>query len=202
MKKGWMIVLLVSLGLNLGLGYRLWRVVHAMPEPASARQGAWGQGRGGVHHGRGGFRSADRDSLWRQGMMERRLRRLAMALDLRPEQVEAMRAIQMDQGETVRREGRRLMEMRRDVARLLEAPEPDRDQVRGLMHAMGARRAVLDSLVTETIMRELEVLDPPQRETYLRILPLERGPFPGGGGGPGGGPSVMRDGPGCPPPGQ
>ena len=197
-----MIVLLVSVGLNLGLGYRLWQAIHAAPEDAPVREGTWGQGRGGARHGRGGFRAADRDSLWRQGMMESRLRRLTMALDLRPEQVEAMRAIQMEQGETVRREGRRLMELRREVGALLEQGEPDRAQVRELMHTMGARRAVLDSLVTETIMRELEILDPAQRETYLRILPLDRGRFPGPGGGPGRGRPDFDGWPGCAPPGQ
>ncbi len=176
MKKGWLIVLLLSVGLNLGLGYRLWR--GSGPQTDTEVTGPRG---GCPPH----FIHDRRDSLWQRGMMDRRLRRMAMALDLRPDQAAAMRRVQQENGELIRRQEREVAGLRHRLRGLLTDPATDSLVVRDLMHEMGRRQAGLDSLVTETIMREMEILDPPQRQAYLRMLPLGRSRFAGPGGGPG-----------------
>ncbi len=179
MKKGWLIVLLLSVGLNLGLGYRLWRGARQAAPSVSATPADEAHPR--FAHGR-------RDSLWQRDRMEGRLRHMIRALDLRPDQIAAMRRVQRGNGEAIRRQGWAVGEMRRQLSSLLAHPGADSQQVRNLMHEMGRRQAGLDSLVTETIMREMEILDPAQREAYLRMLPLGRGRFGGPGRGPGPGP--------------
>ncbi|NCQ34741.1 periplasmic heavy metal sensor [bacterium] len=174
-KYGLIILLLLSVGLNLGLGYRLRRGTAEVKEqtPVSLE---------GQHRE---FPRGEPDSLWQRGMMDRRLRHMTEALNLRPQQVRALQDIQRQSGGTVRGRGRDLFEMRRRMRELLMTPQPDPDQVRSVIQAMGRRQAQLDSLVTETIMQEMAVLDPDQREAYLEMLPMGGGRFGGRSRGPG-----------------
>jgi hypothetical protein len=48
------------------------------------------------------------------------------------------------------------------------------DSIRSAVRELTGRKAVLDSLVTETMLQELDSLNPQQRERYLRILPWSR----------------------------
>jgi Spy/CpxP family protein refolding chaperone len=56
---------------------------------------------------------------------------------------------------------------------LVGSPEIDREGVRAAITELGQQQAVLDSLVAETVLQELEVLSPDQRERYLEMLALE-----------------------------
>ena len=186
MRKFWILVLLISLGLNLGLGVRLLRTGGAEEMPLPGRGGA---GRGGPEWER---RAGADSTVWRR-FMDRRLEHLASRLDLRPEQVAAFRTAQMVREEALRGKRRELAAARSRVRLLLGAGDADRPAVRAAMVAIGRRQAEMDSLAAETFLQELEVLDPAQRERYLDFLPEDghRGPGPGPGrgrrgGGPGG----------------
>lgn len=174
-KYGLIILLLLSVGLNLSLGYRLWRGTAVVEEQAPVSVEG--------HHRE--FPRTEPDSLWQHGMMDRRLRHMTEALNLRPQQVQALQDIQRQSGGMVRRGGRDLFDMRRRMRELFKAPQPDPEQVRSVIQAMGRRQAQLDSLVTETIMQEMAVLDPGQREAYLEMLPMGGGRFGGRSRGPG-----------------
>jgi len=173
MKKGWMILLLVSLGLNLGLGMRLVRLGHplALPEVTD------GGGPGGPRW----ERPAPGDSTgWRQ-FMGRRLEHLAARLDLRPDQIVTFQAAQRTTGRDMRQKRHELFEIRARLRNLTSAEAIDRQAVRTAMAEMARRQAEMDSLAAETLLDELEVLDPEQRDRYLDFLP-EAGGRRGGRG--------------------
>ncbi len=175
MKKIWIVALLVSLGLNLGFGYRLWRQRSHTPPDSLARTG----GRVPGH-----MRADKPDSVWRKNLFERRLQHMETALGLRPEQAAALREIERSCGNSIRRGGDQVESLRESVRVMLAESSADTTLVRATLHKMGRRQAELDSLVTETIMREMGVLDPSQRNAYLNMLPLGRRHFRMSGRGP------------------
>ena len=163
MRKGWMILLLVSLGLNLGLGLRLVRLPHplALPEVTA----------GGSRSGQRWERPAPGDSMgWRQ-FMGRRLEHLATRLDLRPDQIATFESAQKTTGRNLRQKRHQLAEIRGRLRDLTAAEAIDRQAVRAAMAEMARRQAEMDSLAAETLLDELEVLDPEQRDRYLDFLP-------------------------------
>jgi Spy/CpxP family protein refolding chaperone len=171
------LVLLVSLGLNAGLA---WRLLRDDPAPARTR---WEQ--------EGRFRPAPGDTqAWRE-RMDHRLHRLAERLDLDPQQLEAFR------GHRARVEGdlraqAQLVEAARAALRQEARREPPQPAaVSAALAAVGRAEAALDSLVAANLRTELELLRPDQQARLLRLLPFERlgsrGGFgPGRGDGPGG----------------
>lgn len=163
MKKTWMFVLLLSLGCNLGLGYRLWQSQNPHILSHSETSGKFGPSRP--------------DSLWRDNMIDRRLQHMTKALHLRPGQVVAMKAIQFSGGEKIRARGRRLKELRDGLRDLLLDQPANPKRLRAAMHRMGREQAELDSMVTETVLDELKILDEDQREAYLDMLPMGRRAF-------------------------
>jgi Spy/CpxP family protein refolding chaperone len=50
----------------------------------------------------------------------------------------------------------------------------DQDQIRAAIAELGQEQAVLDSLVAETVLQEMAVLDPDQRGRYLEVLSFEK----------------------------
>ncbi len=176
MKKGWMFLLLISIGLNLGLGLRLVRLGHpaALPGPGEAE---W-RGRGGSRW----ERPAPNDTTaWRQ-FMGRRLEHLADRLDLRPEQVESLQSAQTTTRRQMRQKRRELFQVRTRLGKLMAAETIDRQAVRRAMVEMGRHQVEMDSLAAETMLGELELLDPAQRVRYLDFLPDRTGRGPGRGG--------------------
>ncbi len=181
MKKGWLLLLLISLGLNLGLGMRLVRSGPGNPPPI-------GNARWGGPDGKPRWeRPAPGDSTaWRR-VMGRRMDHLARQLDLSPEQLDHFREAQ---GVTFRRlqaPRRALLRARTQLRDLMAAEKVDRVAVRRAMAELGRRQAVVDSLVAETVVGELQVLDPDQRLRYLDFLPIAAGHGPGRGPGRAGG---------------
>jgi Spy/CpxP family protein refolding chaperone len=189
---GWLI-LLVSLGLNLGLSYRL------LNRPDPSAEPGFGPGpeeeflRDGQHR-RGGFdegpgrdwRESRRDSnQWRQ-IMEGRLDRVARRLELTPQQVEVFRtAHRSNQPRILAQRGQ--VDAARDHLQVVIAGEgTDPESVRQAISDLGHRQAVLDSLITETLLQEMEILSPEQRARYLQILPVLKGSVSGRGPGRGG----------------
>lgn len=170
MKKGWLLILLISLGLNLGLGLRL----------LGDRGGAGGRDefrRTKEFRGERG-RWASHDSVARKKMFTRRLDHMADDLDLSPEQREAFGKVHLGTGRLLMRK-RVLIGEKRDLLHSLVTDEQiDKESIRAAIADLGQEQAVLDSLVAETMLQEMEVLEPEQRVRYLELLS-----FRGGGAG-------------------
>jgi Spy/CpxP family protein refolding chaperone len=167
MKWGWVLVLLVSLGLNLGLGIRLL----GDREPSSGRREA---SRGGDVR-RSGHRWAEQDSFAREQMFDRRLDRIAEALELAPGQREVFREVHLKTGRLLMRKRVLISEKRDQLQALVTGDGIDQERIRGVIADLGQEQAILDSLVAETMLQEMEVLDPGQRERYLEMLSFGKG---------------------------
>ncbi len=165
MKKGWVLLLLISLGLNVGLGVRVVR---------QGQEGALpGRGIDGTERlvGQRWERPAPSDSTaWRQ-FMGRRVEHLARRLELRPEQIVAFKAAQQMTGRPMRRKRREMSLTRTRLQELMATADVDRPAVRHTMARMAQMRAEMDSLTAETMLGELEILDSDQRAKYLDFLP-------------------------------
>jgi Spy/CpxP family protein refolding chaperone len=167
MNKGWILVLLISLGLNLGLGIRL---LGDRGEPG---------GRGGFRQNkelwRGEGRRAHQDSVTNHKMFHRRLDHVTGELDLSPEQREAFGKVLQETGRLLMQK-RALIAEKRDLLHTLVTDDNiDKDGVRAAIAELGQEQAVLDSLVAETVLQEMEVLEPGQRGRYLELLSFDKG---------------------------
>ena len=179
MKKGWVLVLLISLGLNLGFGLRL---LGDRGEPDGRR--VFGRD-GGIRRTPG--RWADQDTTARRMMFTRRMERIAKMLDLRPEQREVFQKVHTETGRMLMQK-RVLITQKRDLLHtLVTSDEVDQDRIRHAIAELGQEQAVLDSLVAETVLQEMAVLDSAQRTRYLAMLSFEKDGRVGrrGRGGPG-----------------
>ncbi len=166
MKKGWVLVLLVSLGLNLGLGLRLLGDRRG-PDPRSHsrldRESRRGQGRW-----------AEQDSTARRNMFSRRMDHIADRLELSAEQKEVFRKVHMETGRMLMQKRVLISEKRDLLHTLVTSDEVDQDRIRRAIGELGQEQAVLDSLVAETVLQEMAVLDPDQRARYLEMLSFEK----------------------------
>lgn len=165
MKKGWVLILLISLGLNLGLGIRL-----------LGERGGPG-GRGEIRQDRDSRRWknrwAERDSAARIQMHSRRLDRIGDELKLSPQQRASFGRVHQETGGLLMRQ-RVLISEKREALRSLVADEGiNRESIRAIIAELGQEQAVLDSLVAETMMQELDILEPGQRARYLEMLSFE-----------------------------
>ena len=109
--------------------------------------------------------------------MGRRLERITRRLDLDPQQVESFRATHQEASSRFRDQRLRVETAENRLFELASRSPVEPDSIRTAVGELGHRRSLLDSLVTEAMLKELESLDPGQRELYLRILPWSR---PGG----------------------
>ena len=101
-----------------------------------------------------------------------RLDRISRRLDLTADQRLAFESIQMEAAGRVGPQLQLVRGARRDLRRLtLAAAAPD-DSLRRAIRLVGQSQAAMDSLVTETLLAELQVLDPEQRRIYLELMPL------------------------------
>jgi Spy/CpxP family protein refolding chaperone len=167
MKRGWMIVLLLSLGLNVGLGLNFLRPAPppADPEPRPAMA---------PHpHGRPGDRPPGEQFL------RRRLDRMGESLGLSPDQEQALWTLHREAGPEVLSRRQNLQEIRRELHDFYGAGDVDRRQIRAATRRLSAEQAALDSLVVEIMLREREILTPEQRLEYRALVPLGRDGIPG-----------------------
>lgn len=186
MKRFWIFVLLVSVGLNLGLGWRLIRQRTQLADRTAYESGGWGRGGGrdgngsdrrgdGPRDGRGGghgrFLDAPEDSAQAARMMERRLERLSRRLGLDPAQKESFLAAHREAAPRLWAHRSRITAKRRKLQELVMRPTVQPDSVWAAMRDMGRCQAELDSLATAGLLRELGSLDPRQREIYLQMMP-------------------------------
>lgn len=173
-----MLVLLVSLGLNLGFGLSVWRGRTGSgdhghpgsgPEHSTGHRGHW----------------AAQDTVARTRMFERRMDHIADLLELAPEQKGAFQRVHRETGRLLMQKRVLIAEKRDLLHSLVTSEDVDQDGIRLAIADLGREQAVLDSLVAETVLQEMEILEPGQRGHYLEILSFEKG-GPGGRRGRGG----------------
>lgn len=189
-RLGWL-VLLISLGLNLGLGYRLLNPPRPWDGPLAP---PWGEGPGhgpadGPPRGEGPGSELAVDqgdsTQWRR-IMAGRLRRVAERLELTPAQLDVFRATHQENAAGLLAQRHLVEDARARLQAMVAAGEAPPDSVRQAIREVGRSQALLDSLITETMLLEMEVLTPDQRARYLQILPGLRGSAPGRSPGRGG----------------
>lgn len=175
MKKMLVLVILISLGLNIGLGARLWK----------ESRGASGSRSGGLHSrhsgistgsgpgGRGGS-GGGRDSTFWRGVMERRLDMVADQLGLDDKQAGAFKVTHQEAAVEFLAQRDKVQEARRQLMEAASGADFGVDTLRHLIAEVGRQQAKLDSMVTETMLQEMEILDEDQRREYMRILPVNR----------------------------
>jgi Spy/CpxP family protein refolding chaperone len=167
MKKIWVLVLLISLGLNLGFGLRMLNDRSRSGEGGHFRRSEQSHG----FHGRW----ADRDSVARGKMFARRLEHIADSMDLSPEQRDEFAKVHAQTGRMLMRRRGLISEKRDRLHTLMTSDEIDQDGIRQAIAELGQEQAVLDSLVAETMLQEMAVLAPEQRVLYLELLSFEKG---------------------------
>jgi len=168
MKRGWLIVLLLSLGLNVGLGVNLLRRDQVPPPLAGERGPA--------------DLEAGPDHAQAERFLRRRLERMAAELGLSAEQRTALWNVHAEAGERIFAQRQAMREARAEMHEDLAAPAPDLARIHSVQRRISALQAELDSLVVEVMVRERAVLTPEQRERYRGFFPdgpgrggLERG---------------------------
>ncbi len=170
MKRGWLIILLLSLGLNVGLGLSFLRRPALAPSLPS---------HGDPH--------LDRDFPGReqaQAFMRHRLERLTRELDLTQDQQERFWALHLESGDQVMERRTAMFAARRHLHEAYAGPDPDIHQIHRIQREMSAMQAELDSSIVDIMFKERAILTPEQRGKY-RVM------FPGGREAPGKG---RRDG--------
>lgn len=177
MRRWWLVIaLLLSVGLNLGIlaaiGARraaLFKGKAARPPVEAANPGA--------------------DPV-------PRLARLADRLKLEGDARRRFLDIQWNLYQETTRLRLRLNEVRRDLRREMSRPDPDRQRVEGLLDESGRIYLALERSLVNNVFATRDLLDPEQREEYLKIIGRLRVPGPGAGiGTPGAGAGQRRPGP-------
>lgn len=181
MKKGWLLILLVSLGLNLGLGLRQWQI----RQEVSVRSGEQRHDR--MEHPDRPAHALPDSGRWGD-FARQRLQRMAERLDLSPGQVALLADAQETRGRLLHENRRQVESLRSSLHALMQVEPVDEDRVRSAIADLSRRQASLDSLAAEALLQEMQILEPDQRIRYLRMLPLQGRPLGPGGrrGGPGG----------------
>lgn len=159
MKRGWLLLLILSLGLNVGLFFR---PLLGGPPPRPRFAGASGEPGGALP----GHPRWDR-------LAESRLDRLAGKLGLDPTQHEHLAMIRRAGLEPMAGRREAVHRARQALLAAYRADPTDTVAVRKQLAELGAAQARVDSLVAAVMLREIAVLTPAQRGAYLEALPWE-----------------------------
>lgn len=172
MKKILVLVVMISLGLNLGLGVRFWKESRDISRPGNNLEFCEpvDQSGPGRQDGSGGGRDG---SFWR-GVMERRLAHVSDRLGLDPEQAEAFKKTHQEAAVGFLAQREKVQAARRQLMEATLGTDLEVGALRHLIAEVGRQQAKLDSMVTETMLQEMEILDEEQRREYMRILPINR----------------------------
>lgn len=142
------LLLALSLGLNAGLLYR-WAAGPPGPPP------------GGGDLGPGGL----------ERILAAHLDRMSEGLGLSDEQRAAIGAVLDERVPQVLEQNRRVVEARRALALVYQAPRWDADAFRASVTALHDAQTELDRLVGEAMIGEASVLSAEQRSRYVRASP-------------------------------
>ncbi len=177
MKRGWFIVLLLSLGMNAGVLYTLLseRTRSVPPPPRFFHPGR------GPFHGEERFPPGRRPRPILKRMLEKRMGRMAERLDLDDVQRATLADLLDRMLPRIFDERERTESAREEIRALYELENVDPDAVREAVSRLNDAQSRLDSLVAETMLLEASILTPEQRKKYAGALPWG---LPGGPGGP------------------
>lgn len=184
MRRGWFILLALSLGLNAGLLYAvlaergraneappagfpmdpLFRGEALPPDDAAPPDAPPPPG------------GAPRIC---QAMLERRLQGLARRVDLDQRQRELLASIYRESLPPILESRDAIAVARRTLHLAYRRPAVDAPAIRRLVRDLTASQTRLDSLVVETMLREASVLSPEQRDRYFPTMPWDRHPGQG-----------------------
>ena len=174
MKRGWLLLLVVSLGLNLGLGITI--LARQSQPPAAVGCGPFIHPRDAADpsggHPRG---SAEHAPPLSAEMVRLRLDRMAGRLGLSEPQRAEVSAVLAEMLPQLTAQRDIVQATRRDLRGAYRSGTIDPVRIRTLVTRQNRDQALLDSLTAETMLRELEVLTSQQRLQYLQALPWERG---------------------------
>ncbi len=153
MKRGWLIVLLLSAGLNLGLGLKAWRGAPAAPEaPPSGLE-------------------VPGDPPQIERFLGRRLDRMAARLDLSAAQRDALWRLHRQDGPQIVARRQKLHAARTELQQRLTAAEISLADLQAAQTRISDLQAALDSVVIDVMYREREILTPAQRQAYRGFFP-------------------------------
>lgn len=142
MKRLLILLLMLSLGLNLGMLIKLNRSTEVQPL------------RGMVNMDHSG-----------------RMKRMGEVLDLSPKQLKVLDQVHVDMQDDFENSRNQMQILRMELHDALRADTLDLDEVRALTAKMAQARGRLDSLITERLIVELPSLTPEQRLEYMRRMP-------------------------------
>jgi len=165
MRRGWLLLFLLSIGLNIGLGYAILER-RGQPDTESREF----SDRRGRRQGPGRNREVQ-DARF----MERRLNRLVRYLQLDAAQEKEFRQAHDAMRPLIGTSRRSVQQARAQLWAAYREPAAHPDSVRRRVQALASAQGRLDSVITETLLRELAVLDPEQRQKYLASLSWDHG---------------------------
>lgn len=153
MKRGWFLLLALSLGLNAGLLATILFNPRSDPQPPIERP---------MHPPR---------PRQPENALHGRLDQLAHRLGLSAEQREDMEIILRETVPAIIQRSETIRNLRWDMEGLYRDDAPDPEQIRQIVGAVARVQAELDSLVSEAMLREMGILSEAQRHEYLKQLP-------------------------------
>ncbi len=182
MKKGWFILLTLSLGLNAGL-----LIVHFAgpmthrftPHSFSHNAGHRAGGRQGGGHA--GWQDRIHPVLNR--VMEHRMGRMADRMGLERSQRDELSMVLQSMIPLILEAKENVAIARESIREEYLTDNVDPLAVRTAVANLSLEQARLDSLVAEAMLQESVLLTREQRERYMRSMPWERHTRQGGGGG-------------------
>jgi Spy/CpxP family protein refolding chaperone len=158
MKRGWFVLLALSLGLNAGL---LYVQLRGQPEGAPAPTTSTDeQSRYGPRFHPDGTTGFIRD----------RVGRIGSRLDLSDTQLERMTAVSDEMMPRILAQQEIVRQAQDAVRAEYLNPLVDRESILQLQRKGSLARARLDSLVVETMIREAMLLSPEQRGRYFKMM--------------------------------
>jgi Spy/CpxP family protein refolding chaperone len=167
MRRGWLLVLLLSLGVNVGLGIAtLQRNRQASALTPAVAVGA----------DQPGISTAPDDTAAAAAQADRRLRQLVDRLHLDAQQGRKFSRIHHEAISRIRERQQEVRQARWQLHRLYLAGGASPDSVRQSVALLTAAQGRLDSLVAETLLQEMALLAPEQRGEYLRMMPWQQRP--------------------------
>jgi hypothetical protein len=168
-------LLLVSLGLNIGLGFRL----ATAPEGGTRVPDRSGRH---VRHP-DGLSGAMADSAAWSERVERRLARLLDRLDLDEDARREFASAHRRNAARVWSLGRELHLARLELRAVAREPGDPR-RVRAAVRRLTTAQTAFDSVIAETLLSELDALPADRQARYLELLPWQRWGPSGKGDGP------------------
>lgn len=165
MKRGWFLLLALSLGLNAGLLYvSLSGSGDPQKEPRSS---------GGARppHAPRGEHPGDPQPMDPARLIDEHLGRMTDVVGLDRPQQESIRALLEQSVPQITDQRMAVDAARRKLGELFSNEDLDSEAYRAATREIHRAQFRLDSLVSEAILKEASVLDHPQRELYLRTMP-------------------------------